>query len=146
VDDLLDLVPAQKIRAFDSHSAVRIAYQTPINIMLADIEEEALPYTFEDALVFSNIDIFKAMVGTGLVKKFRDALNENTTVDDLAESLFKSLDTGKKAEFALDVLALEDPENFTVPSYIAEGLEWLQSQLQKRKLDIVQADPAPAGG
>lgn len=146
VDHLLDLVPAQKIRAFDDHSAVRVAYQTPINITIAAIEEEALPYTFEDALVFSNIDIFKAMDGTGLVRKFRDALNEKNTVDDLAESVFKSLDNGKKAEFALDVLALEDPDNFTVPLYIAEGLEWLQAQLQKRKLDIVQADPATAGG
>lgn len=146
VDHLLDLVPGQKIRAFDGHSAVRVAYQTPINITLVDTQEEALPYTFEDALVFSNIDIFKAMEGTGLVKKFRDALNEKTTVDDLAESFFKSLDTGKKAEFALDILALEDPDKFTVPPYIAEGLGWLQAQLQKRKLDVVQADPAPAGG
>ncbi|MBT9471818.1 MAG: AAA family ATPase [Pseudomonadota bacterium] len=146
VDRLLDLVPARKIRAFDGHSAVRVAYQTPINITLTDTEEEALPYTFEDALVFSNIDIFKAMNGTGLVKKFRDALNEKTTVDDLAESFFKSLDTGKKAEFALDILALEDPEKFTVPLYIGEGLEWLQSQLQRRKLDIVRADPDAEGG
>lgn len=147
IDDLLHLVAERKVRHFDAHAAVRVAYQTPIKVTLDDTdEEEAFPYTFEDALVFSNIEIFKAMQGTGLVKKFRDALNDEATVDGLAQSFFESLKAGKKAEFALDVLALEDPENFTVPVYIAEGLDWLQSQLKKRKLDVIQNDPEPAGG
>jgi hypothetical protein len=44
--------------------------------------EEALPSTFEDALVFENVQFFSGLDGTGLVKKFSDALkNKNTAID-----------------------------------------------------------------
>ena len=144
IDELLDLAAEKKISAFDEMSAVRIAYQTPIAVALEEGKEpqEALPYTFEDALVFSNIGIFGALDGTGLVKKFKDAIELHKTAAALGGSMFDSLRTGKKAEFALDVLTLEDPVSLVVPNYIAEGLDWLQSQLKKRQLDIVELPPA----
>lgn len=61
-----------------------------------------------------------------------------------SDSLFNSLKTGKKAEFALDVIALEDPAALTVPNYIAEGLAWLESQLRKRQMEVIEADPKAA--
>ena len=146
VDELLDLAPDKKIRAFDEMSAVRVAYQTPIKVQLEGGKEpqEALPYTFEDALVFSNIPIFGGLDGTGLVKKFRDAIAEHKTTAALGNSMFESLKNGKKAEFALDVLALEDPAVLTVPNYISEGLDWLQEQLKKRQLEVIELAPAEA--
>jgi predicted ATP-dependent endonuclease of OLD family len=144
VDELLDLPSEKKISAFDEMSAVRIAYQTPIKVQLEEGKEaqEALPYTFEDALVFSNIAIFGGLDGTGLVKKFQDAIKEHKTTAALGSSMFESLKTGKKAEFALDVLALEDPAAFVVPNYISEGLGWLQDQLKKRQLEVIELAPA----
>ena len=39
----------------------------------------------------------------------------------------------KKAEFALDVLYFEAPEDLTVPNYIKEGLDWLEEVLKPIK-------------
>lgn len=148
IDTLLDLEPDKRLVAFDKLSAVRVAYQLPVMVKISDaqdaVEEEALPYTFEDALVFANISIFRNLDGTGLVRKFKDAIAANTTAADLGASLFNSLKTGKKAEFALDVIALEDPAALTVPNYIAEGLAWLESQLRKRQMEVIEADAKAA--
>lgn len=35
----------------------------------------------------------------------------------------------KKAEFALDVLYFEDPKKIKTPSYIKEGLDWIEERL-----------------
>lgn len=148
IDTLLDLEPDKRLVAFDKLSAVRVAYQLPVMVKISDaqdaVEEEALPYTFEDALVFANVSIFRNLDGTGLVRKFKDAIAANTTAADLGASLFNSLKTGKKAEFALDVIALEDPAALTVPNYIAEGLAWLESQLRKRQMEVIEADAKAA--
>lgn len=148
VDDLLDLDADKRVLAFDDLSAVRVAYQLPVQVTVSDAAgakaEEALPYTFEDALVFANLPVFKTLDGTGLVKKFRDGIAKSATAAELGASLFDSLRTGKKAEFALDVLALQDPAKFVVPNYIAEGLTWLETQLTKRQLEVIEADAKAA--
>lgn len=148
VDDLLDLDADKRVLAFDDLSAVRVAYQLPVQVTVSDAAEakaeEALPYTFEDALVFANLPVFRALDGTGLVKKFKDGITKSATAAELGASLFESLKTGKKAEFALDVLALEDPANLVVPNYIAEGLSWLETQLTKRQLEVIEADAKAA--
>ena len=45
--------------------------------------------------------------------------------------------TGKKAEFALDILYAETFETLTVPRYIAEGLTWLQERLKKKQIEVL---------
>lgn len=56
-------------------------------------------------------------------------------VDALAQSLYRKVKnaTFHKTDFALALLA-QDPEGWTVPSYISEGLQWLEEQV---------APPAP---
>jgi predicted ATP-dependent endonuclease of OLD family len=142
VDELLDLDPDRRIQPFDDMSAVRVAYQLPTNVEIVAVADEALPYTFEDALVFSNLGVFEKLAGIGLVSKFSDAIKGSITVEELADKMFVSLKTGKKAEFALDVLALEDPETFEVPGYMAEGLAWLQAQLVARQLEVIETESA----
>jgi hypothetical protein len=142
VDELLDLSPDKRLLPFDDMSAVRVAYQLPTTVEVAGVQDVAHPYTFEDALVFSNLEIFKELDGTGLVAKFKSAIATSITVEELADSMFTSLKTGKKAEFALDVLALADPETFVIPAYIAEGLTWLQAQLVARQLEVVETESA----
>lgn len=148
VDDLLDLDADRRVLAFDDLSAVRVAYQLPVQVTVSEAAgaraEDALPYTFEDALVFANLPVFRALDGTGLVKKFKDGIQKSATAAELGASLFESLKTGKKAEFALDVLALQDPAKFVVPNYIAEGLTWLETQLTKRQLEVIEADAKAA--
>lgn len=148
VDVLLDLKPEKRISKFDDLSAVRVAYQLPLTVTVSKKPgakaEEAIPYTFEDALVFANLEVFRSLDGNGLVRKFKDAIAANDTAAELGASFFTSLKTGKKAEFALEVLALKDPADFTVPAYIDEGLSWLEEQLVKRQLEVIEADAKTA--
>ncbi|CEG26347.1 AAA family ATPase [Bacillus sp. B-jedd] len=132
IDELLNLNKEQKVKRHeDQHFAIRVAYQHPVNVRLVqdEVEVEALPYTFEDALVYENIGIFSTLDGIGLIKKFKNALNEISSITDLGEKLFNDLRTGKKAEFALDIIHLIDPKELTVPKYIRDGLSWLDVQL-----------------
>ncbi len=148
-DELFDLEVAHKIVSDDGHLfAVRVAYQRPLTVVLenggVEVESEALPYTFEDALVFENRAFFSTMQGTGLVAKFRNAITEKKTVPELGKAFFDALRKGVKAEFALDVMACTDFESITVPTYIAEALEWLEARLKKKQTEILPAPVAAA--
>jgi predicted ATP-dependent endonuclease of OLD family len=141
VDTLLDAPAESKIHSQpeDQLFAVRVAYQTPVAVTLpgADAPEIALPYTFEDALVFENLAFFAALKGTGLVRKFSDAIEAGGGAAAIGEQIYLALKTGKKAEFALDVIEAKGFNDLVVPRYIAEGLEWLLRQLKKKRVEIL---------
>jgi predicted ATP-dependent endonuclease of OLD family len=141
VDTLLDAPVAYKIQSQpeDQLFAVRVAYQTPLTVTLpgTDAPEIALPYTFEDALVFENLAFFAALKGTGLVRKFSDAIEAGGGAAAIGEQMYLALKNGKKAEFALDVIETEGFKDLVVPRYIAEGLEWLLLQLKKKRVEIL---------
>lgn len=143
LDDLLDATNEAKI---SKDSLVRVAYQCAFKVQFCKAEQEALPYTFEDALVLSNIDLFKDMsTATGLAKKMVEALSKDS-VDEACLAMFKALDNGKKAEMALYLLYKEDPEELKPPQYIDEGLKWLEKGLERKSLDFVATEAAVAGG
>lgn len=147
VDALMDADAAAKTRCVggDPLFAVRVAYQTPLAVIApgSDEPETAYPYTFEDALAFENLAFFSAFDGTGLVRKFRDAITAGGGATAIGERMYGALKSGKKAEFALDVLEVEKFDNILVPRYIAEGLEWLLKQLKKKQVEILpQAEQA----
>ena len=119
----------------EANFSVRVVYQLPVNITL-DTSKEATsitPNTFEDALLFANIEIFKNLEGDGLIKKFRTALAEQKTSQDLSTAILEALKTGNKAEFALELLFHKDPQDFAVPYYIDEGLKWLEDQVTRHE-------------
>lgn len=123
--ELLDLKDEEKI---SENSLVRIAYQYPFNVeFIAGQSKEFIPYTFEDALVFSNMEIFKNWSNAkGLIKKMQEALNK-TTIEEASTTIFDALEDGKKAEMALELLFIDD--TLTPPQYIADGLKWMQDKL-----------------
>ena len=123
----------------DSLFSVRVAYQTPIQVTApgSTSQETAYPYTFEDALAFENLAFFSTLEGAGLVRKFRDGIAVGGSVAAIGERLYLALKSGKKAEFALDVLEVERFDNIVVPRYIAQGLEWLLEQLRKKQIEIL---------
>ncbi|WP_265502962.1 hypothetical protein [Paracoccus beibuensis] len=51
--------------------------------------------------------------------------------------MYLALKNGKKAEFALDVMEVENFDTIVVPRYIAEGLEWLLAQLKKKQVEVL---------
>lgn len=128
-DELVDLKAEDKI---SKNNLVRVAYQVPFTTEYKGIADTIVtPYTFEDALVFSNINFFEELVSpTGLIKKMVDALKKDR-VDEASADMFKALQTGKKAEMALELLYLEDPKKLEAPLYIKEGLEWLNNKLNQ---------------
>jgi predicted ATP-dependent endonuclease of OLD family len=141
VDALMDAeAKAKTLRVEgDPLFAVRAAYQTPLSVKAPGVEESemAFPYTFEDALVFENLALFSTLEGTGLVRKFRDAITAGGSVTTIGNRMYDALKSGKKAEFALDVLEIESFDDIVVPSYIAEGLEWLLNQLKAKQAEIL---------
>ena len=121
IDDLLALSVDDKKQ--DTPYALRVAFQNPIKID----NSEVLPYTFEDSLFFENKAIFNKMENvTGMIKKVKNITD--------AQSAFKTIrDPGfKKAEFALDLLYFQNFDDIKMPTYISEGLQWLESILKSK--------------
>lgn len=145
LDKLLDM-KADELAVNDSSGySIRVAYQQPIQLAFnAAVLGEALANTFEDALVYENLELFKRLKGAGLIAKFRNSLNASTDLSALASELFQSLAVGDKAGFALNLLYSDDVESLKVPTYIHNGLLWLGEQLKRKEADIIQAGAGTA--
>ena len=138
LDSLLNIPAAEKIKEYpEQRFAIRVAYQCPHKVTFKGTEGEALANTLEDALVFQNLTYFGQAKGTGLFGRFKRSIDKTSTVADLGAALCNDLDsTAGKAEFALDLLEIEDPKTFQPPLYIKEGLSWLAAQLRKQQQDL----------
>lgn len=112
-----------------------ISHQIPIHIKWNDLDEEVIPYTFEDSIVFSNLHIFqdssKLKNATGMLKKMHEATLK-TDLNECCQSVFEALSKGSKAQMALDILYEFNEKEFSVPNYIEDGLNWLIAQLNRK--------------
>jgi len=139
-DTLLDKKSADLVSNHASGYAIRVAYQQPVKIVFNTPEPvEALANTFEDALVYENLEMFKTLTGTGLIAKFKEALNAATDVGELAEKMTEALKGGGKAEFALDLLYSDQGDKLKAPAYIHDGLIWMIQQLKRKDADVAVA-------
>lgn len=138
LDEVLDVKDKEKVK----DNLVRIAYQYEIDVNYSGAKEKVIPYTFEDALVFSNIILFKnKTTATGLIKKMANAINKPTIIEARQEMFKALINNSKKAEMALELLYTTEPSELEPPQYIKEGLEWLQEQLKNKHRDyIIQND------
>ncbi|WP_315819411.1 hypothetical protein [Paraflavitalea speifideaquila] len=112
-------------------SAIKVLYQKPLYSKLSNDKEqvEVIPYTFEIALAFENITLFSNLAGNGLIK-IQCCVTAHHSRRGQSKP-FEALEKGKKAEFALELLYLEDPASLKTPAYISGGLEWLKNKLTK---------------
>ena len=141
LDELLDL-PRNAKQTEDR--LVRVAYQCPITTKYKDnkAEDEAIPYTFEDSLALTNLELFRGYEEPiGLLKRLKTALGKDTLQDAL-EEMFNNLEKGSKAEMALELLYLTEPDNVQPPAYISDGLRWLEDALQARNVDVLAQEAA----
>lgn len=142
IDDLL-ASSIDKVILGDDLFAVRVAYQTPVNVVWpssSGTTQTALPYTFEDALAFENMTFFSTLKGPGLAKKFREAIADSSSVEDIGQAFFKALRKGEKAGLALNILDADAFDNIKVPRYISEGLSWIECQIQKKQVDVLSTE------
>lgn len=134
LDEVLSIDFENKVK----DNLIRIAYQYQIVVNYLGSEVKAIPYTFEDALVLSNITFFRNNTSSkGLIKKMADAVNK-PTIDEACQYMFDALNkNSKKAEMALELLYATEPSELEPPQYIKEGLEWLQERLENKHMDYV---------
>ncbi|WP_430404241.1 ATP-dependent endonuclease [Fluviicola sp.] len=119
----------------DAKFPVKVAFQTPISVKQGTKNETVYPYTFEDSLVMENKDIFgKLTYGSGLLKEITEA-SKKTNIKESAKAMYDAIirPGAKKAEFALELFFFEEPNTLITPSYIKEGLEWLEDQLKPKE-------------
>lgn len=140
LDELFAIPEEEKVKAAADGFAVRVAYQCPLTVQLngGAPPTEVIPNTFEDALAYENIGVFKGLNLGGDLKRFRGALEKSSSAENLAQKLFGILQNAKKAEMALDLLMLEgEPWPIEPPKYIRDGLSWLQDQVQNKQRDVL---------
>ena len=119
-----------------------ISYQIPISVNWTNQKKEdelyeVYPYTFEDSLVFTNIKLFQSdekMAKMGVITTFYNYLKKAISLEDFHEKMFSCLEKRKnvKASFATDILYTEQFDKIQAPSYIKEGLIWLQKCLNNK--------------
>ena len=110
-----------------------MAYQCPVSVKYKEdeAENEAIPYTFEDSLALANLALFRGYKEPiGLLKKLNTAL-EKETLEDASKEMFNNLQKGSKAEMALELLYLTEPDMVQPPAYISDGLKWLKKPLKR---------------
>ena len=140
LDDLFDLSDDVKQT---NNGLVRVAYQCPIAVEYkeGESEDEAIPYTFEDSLALTNLALFRGYANpVGLLKKLQVALGEDT-LEEASNNMFDKLEKGSKAEMALELLYLSEPDQVEPPRYIDEGLQWLEKNIKERNVDAILAEP-----
>lgn len=136
LDELLNLSSDDKVK---KDLPIRVAYQKAIEFENEGNKSIVYPYTFEDALVVENKESFKAIINsTGLLKKMVDA-SKKEDLKELVKETYTIINDkqAKKAEFALDVLYFEDLQKIKTPSYIKEGLDWIEEQLKSNKQGLI---------
>ena len=132
IDDLLALDGKEKLV-----SNVRIAFQTPVSVKWdknKDDVTEVCPYTFEDALIFTNLELFrqKGLKKMGTITTIANMLKHSNSADELQNEIFKKLESKsgfQKADFAISLLYKNDFVDLVAPLYIQEGLEWMKLYL-----------------
>ena len=138
LDELIDLKEEDKAVTYPAGFAVRAAYQTPVTVKFKgkagkEEEEEAISYTFEDAIFFKNITFFDGRAANGLAGRFKKNIADAENFADLVGKIRESIKASEKAEFALDLLYSKDIDSLRIPDYISHGLSWLISQLEVKE-------------
>ncbi len=119
VAELMALTATEKV---DPAKDRRFAFQMDVLIEESGAQLAMRPRTLEEALAYQNYSLLRS-----------GALDVGITLPlglpDLYEAVYSRVksDDFKKTDFAMTLLA--SASNWTVPSYIAEGLKWLEGRL-----------------
>jgi predicted ATP-dependent endonuclease of OLD family len=142
LDDFKNPTEVQLVSKEVAECLVRFAWQLPV----AEAGDH-WPSTFEDSLILTNMPWFKGLIdekvdGDGKkIKPPKGALGsvarqvtDHAKVPELLGALHKLMhDSFNKGDFAasiFEMVATDEP--VTCPKYIADALEWLQTQLEPK--------------
>ena len=117
-----DLIALKKEAKQSIEKSRCIAFQLDISVQEAEAKLTMRPRSFEEAFVYQNFPMVRSgdiELGVDIPEDLGEAYQE--IYDRTRSSDFK------KTDFAMSILA--GTQDWLVPSYIAEGLEWLEQRL-----------------
>ncbi|TFH79926.1 AAA family ATPase [Pseudomonas kribbensis] len=130
---------------------VRVAYQTKVLVTVGGTTSQLCGRTLEEAFGLENSDWCQAEANRAVGLKLKRAPN---SPEELAEKLHARV-VGKnfdKTRFALEVLASGPLNCWKVPTYIAEGLAWLEAKVAHEietdaaiAVEVATIEPTAAG-
>jgi len=115
-------------RADDNDALVRVAYQCRTDVTWGGETLALAGRTLEEAFALENLEWCQDKNRKPL--QLRIAKADEKSLATLAERIHKRVQAKSfsKTDFALALLA-EDPSSWSVPTYIAEGLSWLETEI-----------------
>lgn len=128
IDDLLNASHEDKLSPTDGASPciVRVAYPCTVELNWNESSISRAGRTLEAAFAFENLSWTQQVENKDLRLRVRNAENIESLATKIHNKIHKN--SFKKTDFALALLT-KDPNDWNVPTYIKEGLEWLQSTL-----------------
>lgn len=144
---LWEATAEQKIqaRSDDNDALVRVAYQCRTDVTWGGETLALAGRTLEEAFALENLEWCQDKNRKPLQLRIAKADEKNLTT--LAERIHKRVQAKSfsKTDFALALLA-EDPSSWLIPTYIAEGLSWLETEIAPPEPDEDQPrEDAPQG-
>lgn len=141
VAELWEVTAEQKTLSLaeGASAEVRVAYQTKVLVTVGATTSQLCGRTLEEAFGLENSDWCQAEANRAVGLKLKRAPN---SPEELAKKLHDRV-IGKnfdKTRFALEVLASGPLNCWKVPTYIAEGLAWLEAKVAHE----IEADAAIA--
>ena len=129
IDELLALESDEKTLEANGtrHAAVRVTYPGTVELVLGEQRLQRAGRTLEAAFAFENLEWSQQLVNNDLNLHIRNQQNLYAVAQSLHDRIHSS--NFKKTDFALGLLS-KNPAEWTVPKYISEGLQWLETQLQ----------------
>jgi predicted ATP-dependent endonuclease of OLD family len=135
VEALWSATAEQKIqqRTDDADALVCVAYQCRTDVKWGDETTSMAGRTLEEAFAFENLEWCQHKDRKALQLRIRKA--DDMDLETIAQRIHKRVQSKSfsKTDFALSLLA-EDPTAWVVPSYIADGLRWLESVIAPPEL------------
>ena len=130
ISDLIALTATQKQHAAKDRC---IAFQTDVLVTDGTANETLRPRTLEESFVYENFGLLRS-----------GALSIGIAIPEILNTAYEEIydrirsDNFKKTDFAMDILAC--PEQWCVPNYIAEGLQWLETRLSPVSTNAMSGD------
>ncbi|MDQ4626217.1 ATP-dependent nuclease [Janthinobacterium lividum] len=110
------------------NAIVRVSYQTTVEVTWQETTGNRTGRTLEEAFALQNLAWCQNVDRKDLGLRIKGC--NKLDLDGIAESLYRKVKNANfhKTDFALALLA-HDPAAWQVPSYISEGLRWLEGQV-----------------
>lgn len=129
IDELLSASPSLKTTkpTPEEPAKVCVAYQTTQCVKWNGSESDVAGRTFEEAFALENIQFCQELDHRPLGLRVITKTEPTPKIDVVIEKIYKRVksDSFDKTRFALALITM-DESKWTVPSYIKEGLAWLE--------------------